>query len=84
MTWTYRFQEAEIDALYLRGEFDLELVSHLGKWRLESAARVSLKSWPNLPATLRERTIFTLWLDDSEVQAQLTTEHDEERTERTR
>jgi len=80
MTWTYRFQEAEIDGLYLRGDFDLELIFRRGKWRVFTAKKI----YPKRSATLREYALFAIWLDDPEVQAQLTTEHDEEQAERIR
>ena len=80
MTWTYRFQEAEIDGLYLANEFYLNMVSHQGKWRIDSAFYIR----KGRRATTRELALFAIWLDDPAVQAQLTTEHDEEQAERTR
>ena len=80
MTWTYHFQEAEIDGLYLRNDFDLELIFRRGKWRVFTAKKVH----PKRSAKLREYAMFAIWLDNPDVQAQLTTEHDEEQAERTR
>ena len=80
MAWTYRFQEGEIDGLYVCNDFDLELIWQGVRWRLESARHAP----SGVRASVRQLAVFCIWLDDPFVQGRLTAEHDEELAERAR